>query len=131
VIVVDASVVVQTLLGLAGAGAIQDRLQEARGSLHAPHLLEMEVAQVIRRLALRGIIDDARGALALAHLRSFGIQLYPHGYFLQRIWSLRQSISAYASCYVALAETLDAPLLTRDRRLGASQGHAVRIEVFA
>jgi len=131
VIVVDASVVVQTLLQLDGAAAIQRRLDEVGGSLHAPHLLELEVANSFRKLALRKLIDSAQGAMAIVHLRAFGVRLYPHGYLLERIWSLRHNLTPYDASYIALAEMLDAPLLTRDRRLAATTGHNVRFEVFA
>lgn len=129
-IVVDASVIVQSLLRLPGAEAIDERLSDAEGALHAPHLLEMEVAHAVRKLALRGVIGGGRGARALDYLRGYGVSLYPHGRFLERVWALRHSASCYDACYIALAETLGAPLLTRDRRLAASSGHVARIEVM-
>lgn len=97
--------------------------------LHAPHLLDVEAAQVIRRYAANGEIDSARGRLALADLADFPLRRYPHDFLLPRIWDLRNNLTAYDAAYVALAEALDAPLLTRDRRLAAAAGHRAQIEL--
>lgn len=97
--------------------------------LHAPHLLDVEAAQVIRRYAANGEIDSARGRLALADLADFPLRRYPHNFLLPRIWDLRNNLTAYDAAYVALAEALDAPLLTRDRRLAAAAGHRAQIEL--
>jgi predicted nucleic acid-binding protein len=95
--------------------------------LHAPHLLDVEAAQVIRRYAANGDIDDERGRLALDDLADFPLRRYPHDVLLPRIWSLRNNLTAYDAAYIALAEALDAPLLTRDRRLAAIPGHDATI----
>ena len=87
----------------------------------------MEAAQVIRRYAANGEIDAERGRLALDDLANFSLRRYPHDFLLPRIWSLRNNLTAYDAAYVALAEALDAPLLTRDRRLAASPGHHAEI----
>lgn len=108
---------------------MEDRLFTAGQTLHAPHLLDVEVAQVIRRYALSGEIDRARGGLALADLADLPLRRYPHDFLLPRIWDLRNNLTAYDAAYVALAEALDAPLLTRDRRLAAAAGHRARIEL--
>jgi predicted nucleic acid-binding protein len=98
-------------------------------TLHAPHLLDVEVAQVIRRYAANGEIDSDRGRAAVADLADFPLHRYPHDVLLPRIWELRNNLTAYDAVYVALAEALDAPLLTRDRRLAAAAGHDVRIRL--
>ncbi|ACK52373.1 PilT protein domain protein [Methylocella silvestris BL2] len=128
-IVVDASALLEALLRTPSAKTVEDRLFAAGQTLHAPHLLDVEVAQVIRRYALSGEIDRARGGLALADLADLPLRRYPHDFLLPRIWDLRNNLTAYDAAYVALAEALDAPLLTRDRRLAAAAGHRARIEL--
>jgi predicted nucleic acid-binding protein len=127
VIVVDASALLEVLLRTPAAEAVEDRLFAPGETLHAPHLLDMEAAQVIRRYAANNDIDAERGRLALDDLADFPLRRYPHDFLLPRIWSLRNNLTAYDAAYVALAEALDAPLLTRDRRLAASPGHSATI----
>lgn len=120
-IVVDASALLEVLLRTRAAAAIERRLfDEPRQTLHAPHLLDVEVAQVLRRYAANGEIDEQRGRAALADLADFPIRRYPHDFLLPRMWSLRSNFTAYDAVYVALAEALDARLLTRDQRLTAA-----------
>ncbi len=128
-IVVDASALLEALLRTQAAKAVEDRLFAPRQTLHAPHLLDVEVAQVIRRYAANGEIDGERGRLALADLADLPLRRYPHDLLLPRIWDLRNNLTAYDAAYVALAEALDAPLLTRDRRLAAAAGHHAQIEL--
>jgi predicted nucleic acid-binding protein len=129
VIVVDASALLEALLRTSAAKAVEDRLFAPRQTLHAPHLIDVEVAQVIRRYAANGDIDGERGRMALADLAGLPLQRYPHDFLLPRIWALRNSFTAYDGAYVALAEALDAPLLTRDRRLAAAADHLARVEL--
>jgi len=129
VIVVDASAMLEALLRTSAGKAVEDRLFAPGQTLHAPHLLDVEVAQVIRRYAAHGDIDDARGRLALTDLADLTLRRYPHDFLLPRMWDLRHNLTAYDAAYVALAEALDAPLLTRDRRLAAAAGHHARIEL--
>ena len=119
-IVVDASALLEVLLRTAAAGAVETHLFDERQTLHAPHLLDIEVAQVLRRYAAIGDIDERRGSAALADLADFPIRRYPHDFLLTRVWSLRSNFTAYDAVYVALAEALNARLLTRDRRLAAA-----------
>ncbi len=127
-LVIDASAVLELLLRTPAAQAVEVRLLEPGQTLHAPHLLDVEVAQVVRRYAAGGEIDAERGRLALADLAALPLRRYPHDILLPRIWSLRHDLTAYDATYVALAEALDAPLLTRDRRLAAAAGHLARVE---
>jgi predicted nucleic acid-binding protein len=127
VIVVDASALLEILLRTPAAGAVEDRLFAPGETLHAPHLLDVEAAQVIRRYAANGEIDVERGGLALDDLADFPLRRYPHDFLLPRIWSLRNNLTAYDAAYVALAEALDAPLMTRDQRLAAAPGHHAKI----
>jgi predicted nucleic acid-binding protein len=130
VIVVDASALLESLLRTPAAKAVDDRLFAPRQTLHAPYLLDVEVAQVIRRYAANGDIDSERGRLLLGDLADFPLRRYPHDFLLPRIWDLRRNLTAYDAAYVALAEALDAPLLTRDRRLAAAAGHHAQIELI-
>ena len=86
-------------------------------SLHAPHLIDVEVAQVLRRYVRSAAISPERGAEALADLGEFPIHRHPHVILLPRIWQMRDQLTAYDAAYVALAEALDAHLITRDRAL--------------
>jgi predicted nucleic acid-binding protein len=128
-IVVDASTVLEALLRTPAAGAVERRLFSTSQTLHAPHLLDVEVAQVVRRYAANGEIDVERGRMALDDLVDLPLHRYPHDLLLPRVWDLRNNITAYDAMYVALAEMLDAPLITRDKRLAASTGHHALIEL--
>ena len=128
-IVIDASAMLETLLRWPVATTLEKRLFEPNQTIHAPHLLDVEVAQVVRRFAANGEIDAERGRAALADLADFPVRRYPHDFLLPRVWDLRNNFTAYDAMYVALAEALDAPLLTRDKRLAAAPGHHARIEV--
>ena len=128
-IVVDASVVLEVLLATPDALPLQNRLFAKKQSLHAPHLLDLEVAQVLRRYFLAGRLTAERGAAALEYLSGFPITRYPHDAFLPRVWELRQNFTAYDAAYLALAEALNAPLLTRDRALATAGGHTAEVEL--
>jgi predicted nucleic acid-binding protein len=130
VIVVDASAVAEIVLRLPAAAAVERRVHDMRETLHAPHLIDVEIASAVRRYAARGEIDDERGRLALEALADFPVNRHPHVLLLPRIWQLRRNLSAYDAAYIALAETLDAPLVTRDRRLAGASGHNARIELI-
>ncbi len=129
--VLDASVMLDLLLGTAAGRALQRRILDERPSLHAPHLLDVEVAHVLRRYERSGELTAARGRAALEDLGQLSLTRYPHVLLLSRIWELRSNLTGYDATYVALAELLSAPLVTRDRRLAASHGHRARIEVIS
>ena len=126
---VDASAVVEVLLNTPSAPRIADRIFQAAESLHVPHLLDLEVAQVVRRAVLRGDIPALRGNDALDSLAKPAVTRYPHEQFLPRIWELRHNLTAYDAVYVALAESLAAPLITRDAAFG-SRSHDAAVELF-
>ena len=128
-IIVDASALLDVLLQTPSAQAIETRLFAPGQTLHVPHLLDIEVAQVIRRYVAQGDMDARRGGEALSDLAVWPLHRYPHDFLLPRIWALRHNLTAYDATYVALAEALEAPLLTRDRRLANAIGHEARIEV--
>jgi predicted nucleic acid-binding protein len=129
-IVVDASAMLEVLLGTKTGARVEDRLLAAGESLHAPHLIDVEVAQVLRRYAAAGELSAERGREALADLADFPLHRYPHDVLLPRIWELRSNVTAYDSAYLALAETLVAPLVTCDARLASAPRHAARVEVY-
>jgi predicted nucleic acid-binding protein len=126
-IVVDASAFLDVLLRTPAAAAIERHLFADGQTLHAPHLVDLEIAQVLRRYSLNREISAARGVEALQDFAAFPIERYSHLPFLPRVWELRASLTAYDAAYVALAEVLDAPVLTSDARLGRTRGHRARI----
>ncbi len=128
-IVIDASVVVELLLQTPAAARLEQRVLRPEETLHAPHVLDLEIAQVLRRYAARAELPPARGMQAIELLLRFPIARYPHEALLERIWRLRDNLTAYDAAYVALAEALDAPLVTRDSRLARAGGHRARIEL--
>ncbi len=130
VIVLDASAVVEWLLGLPRAEAVGDRIRSNEQSLHAPHLLAVEVAQVVRRFVAAGDMTPQRGADALVDLADLDVFRHEHEPLLPTIWRLRSNLTAYDATYVALALALDAPLLTLDRRLAAAAAHGATIELI-
>jgi predicted nucleic acid-binding protein len=129
VIVVDASALLEVLLRTPAAEVVERRVFGSRQTLHAPHLIDVEVAQVVRRYAAFGEIEPQRGVNALADLADMPLRRYAHDFLLPRVWALRHNLTAYDAVYVALAEALEAPLLTRDQRIAAATGHRARIEL--
>ena len=127
--VVDASALIEVLLRTNGSAVVEERLFAPGEILYAPYLIDMETAQVLRRYAAGGEIDGARGLAALSDLADFPLRRYPHDFLLPRVWDLRHNLTAYDAIYVALAEALDATLLTRDRRLAAASGHQARVQL--
>ena len=128
--VLDASAVIEFLLNSAAGHRVAARIARG-GPLHAPHLLDLEVASVLRRFAAGGYLTAERGALALSALRGMPLQRHTHGFLLDRIWELRVILTAYDAVYVALAEALGAPLVTLDRRLARAGGHRAKVEVIS
>lgn len=129
-IVIDASAVLELLLNTPPGARVAQRIAPENETLHAPHVLDLEVAQVLRRYALARLIEDARAQQALDDLRDLGIERYPHDVLLPRIWQLRHNATAYDAAYLALAETLGATLVTFDGRLATVPGAAARVEVI-
>ena len=128
-IVLDASAAIEWLLK-SPAGVIIDKRIFARSeSLHAPHLLDVEVAQVLRLYVREKMIAAQRGQEALEDLAGLPLERYPHDFLLPRVWELRATLTAYDAVYVALAELLDASLLTCDRKIASASRHSANIEV--
>lgn len=128
-IVVDASAILELLLNTRRATRVADRLFVTGETLHVPHLLDLEVAQALRRYAAAGALTEERGDQALEDLADLPLERYPHNLFLDRIRQLRHNLTAYDAAYVALAEALGAPLATRDAALARAR-HRARVELL-
>ncbi len=129
-IVLDASAAVDWLLQTSAGQGIEKRIYARNETLHAPHLLDLEVAQVLRRLARQGVVSVRRADEAVRDLLDLRITRYAHFVLLPRIWQLRHNLSAYDAAYIVLAETLGAALITRDARLAFASGHRASVELF-
>ena len=128
-IVLDASALVELLLSTAAGRTIATRIADPALALHVPHLADIEVAQALRRYAMDGELAAGDARVALEDLQSLDLQRHAHEPLLERVWELRQNLSAYDAVYVALAEVLDTVLLTCDRRLARAPGLARRVEL--
>lgn len=126
----DASAAIDWLLQTSAGQRIERRIYAHNESLHAPHLLDLEVTQVLRRLVREGTVATQRADAAVSDLLNLRITRYPHFPLLPEIWRRRHNFSAYDAAYVVLAETLRAVLVTRDSRLASAPGRAVRVELF-
>ena len=129
-IVLDASALVEVILRTPTGAAIEQRMISSAETLHAPHLIDIEIAHVLRRYVAKGNIDAKRGREAIDDVASLSLRRYGHAGLLPRVWQMRDNLSAYDAVYVALAEVLKATLLTCDRRLASAAGRQVRIETM-
>lgn len=129
-IVIDASAVIELLLETDTGERVRAKISRRGESLHAPHLIDLEVAQVLRRFEMVRAMTPARALEALKDMDNVVLLRYSHDILLERIWQLRGNLSTYDAAYIALAEALEAPLLTCDRTLGATRGHRARVEVL-
>lgn len=127
-IVVDASAVVE-VVAHRRIEALPERL-DTGGTLHAPHLIDVEVTHAMRGLVARGELSVDGAFLARRNAAEMSMTLYPHALLLERAWQLRHTHSTYDAVYIALAELLPAPLVTCDARLASSRGHDAEIELF-
>ena len=119
--VVDASVVVAALIDDGPVGRWAEELV-ASTPLASPHLMPVEVANILRRAALAGDVSDDIASLAYADLQALAVELFPYGLLADRIWELRGAVTSYDGWYVALAESLESPLATLDGRLTRAPG---------
>ena len=129
-IILDASAAIEWLLQTPTGIKIDKRIFYPQVPLHAPHLLDVEVAQVLRRYVRGKTIAAQRGQEALEDLGDLPLNRYPHDFLIPRVWELRTTLTAYDAIYVALAELLDAPLLTCDGRIASAPGHHATVEVL-
>lgn len=128
-IVVDASVLA-TALGDDGDDGRRARERLAPEHLSAPELIDLEVTSVFRRLCAAKALDPARAEQALTDLADLRLERVPHRALVRRCWELRHNATVYDAAYIALAEVLDAPLVTADRRLAQTPGATCVIELF-
>jgi predicted nucleic acid-binding protein len=129
-IVVDASIIVTAL---ADDGPDGDRVRRRlRGErLVAPHLIDVETTSAWRRLAATGALDDRRVRLAIDDLLALRLTRVSHVPFVHRCWQLRETITMYDAVYVAVAEALEATLLTADGKLAGAPGPRCEIELVS
>ena len=129
-IVLDASAAIDWLLQTPAGLQVERRIYSRQESLHAPHLLDLEIGQVLRRLVREGLLSSPRADQAMVDFLDARVTRYPHDLFLPRIWQLRHNLSAYDAAYIVLAEKLNAPLISRDAGLASAPGHSAQIELF-
>lgn len=127
--VVDASALAELLLQTPLGERVERRVAGTPATLHVPHLVDAEVTQVLRRLVRAGELSTNRAESALADLAAMRIRRHGHVHLLTRVWQLRHNVTAYDALYLALAEALDAPLVTCDAPLSEAPGHRARIEL--
>ena len=126
---IDASALLEVLLATDAGERVSARVYREGETMHAPQLLDLEIVHALRRLCLIGEMTPHRAAEALADLSGLRLVRHPHQPYVARIWQLRHSLTAYDASYVALAEALDAPLVTRDGRMASAHGHHAKIEL--
>lgn len=129
-IVIDASALLEFLLQTPLGRRVESRLFRDQDELHAPHLVDVEVVQGLRRLVRTGEVSAGRADEAIADLADLDLHRHAHLDLLSRAWTLRDNISAYDAIYVALAEAIEATMLTCDGPLGNTPGHRSRIDVI-
>lgn len=128
-LVVDASVLAPVVADGGSQGRrFRERLRHE--SVAGPDLLRIEVVSVLRRHTGRGRLSAQQADAAIDDLLAFPITVYPTAVLLRRTWELRPNVAAYDGCYVALAEALDVPLVTADRRLADAPGLRCEVEVW-
>jgi len=130
VIVLDASAAIEWLLQTAAGQRIESRVYSRGESLPAPHLLDLQVIHVLRRLVRESALAASRADQAIDDLLDLRVARYPHYIFLPHIWRLRHNLSAYDAAYIALTERLGATLVTRDARMASASTRGLRIELF-
>jgi predicted nucleic acid-binding protein len=115
------------LLNTPDGAKIGLRLFAAEETIHVSHLIDLEVLQVLRRYVRTSRLNGLRAEQALYYYSSMRLNRYPHDVLAPRIWQLRHNWTAYDAAYIALAESLDAPLITRDRALASGSGHRAKV----
>jgi predicted nucleic acid-binding protein len=125
----DASAVVELVTATALGARVAARIADPEVGLHVPHLADVEVAQALRRWERAGELDAESAEAALSAYRQLDVERHAHEPLLARMWDLRQNLTAYDAVYVALAEALDARLITCDARLARAPGVARRVEL--
>ena len=127
-LVVDASVLFEVVADTPGSSPLRERLL-AHSDLVAPHLIDAEVLGVIAREHRLGRLDETAAHQAVDDLRTWPGERWPVQQLLPRAWELRNNVRSYDAIYVALAEALDAPLITLDARLARASGVRCIVEL--
>ena len=128
-IVLDASAIVELLLDTTAGRRVAILIDDPALAIHVPHLADVETISVLRWFAREHVIEDDEADSAIADLLALDLQRHSHEGLLERAWAMRQNVTAYDAVYIALAEALDATLVTCDRRLARAPGTKVRVEV--
>jgi len=129
-LVLDTSALLAALVGSPTNAALNERLS-ADGDLHAPHLIDVEALHALRKLVRQGDLSLDRALSTRQDLRDLTIIRYPHVALVDRMWELRENLTAYDAAFVALSEALGVPLVTADARLARATGHGAEIEAFS
>ena len=128
-IVVDTSALLAVVVGRPYSEFLRERVLHEE--LHAPHLVDIEFLHALRGLVARKALSLSRAEEARGDLSDFAIIRYPHAPLSDRVWELRDVLSAYDAAFIALAEVLESPLVTCDGRLARAKGHSARVELFS
>jgi predicted nucleic acid-binding protein len=128
VIVADASAMLEVLLNTSRAAAMSNLLLAEGQTIHAPHLIDVEILQVLRRYVRTATLTNARAREMIQDYSDLRLKRYSHDILLERMWELRHNFTSYDAAYIALAEALEAPLITCDRAL--TSGHRAEVVVF-
>jgi predicted nucleic acid-binding protein len=126
VIVLDSAAAVDYLLTRTTGAWVDEQLRDA-DSVHAPHILDVEVVGALRKRVQLGDVTTARAEAALSDFRQLRVTRYPHRPFLERMWELRQNLRASDAVFIALAQVLALPLVTTDLRLARAPGLDIEI----
>ncbi len=129
-IVLDASVVLDIVTAVAKGRDIAVRIEQTDDDFIAPHVIDLEVLQALRRQLRLGLIDLARATSAVAILRDLPLTRMSHEPIIARIWELRHNLTAYDAAYVALAELMGAAVWTCDQKFSGAAGHRAQIVVL-
>jgi predicted nucleic acid-binding protein len=129
VLVVGTSAALAALIASEPPAGLVERLA-GDGDLHAPHLIDIEMLHALRRMTTRGELNEDRAADARTDFADLALTRYPHHPLSDRVWKLRHNLSAYDATFVALAEVLDATLITCDARLAAAAGHHAAVQLL-
>jgi predicted nucleic acid-binding protein len=129
-LVVDTSAVLEAISALDPAPGLIERLAQD-GDLHGPHLIDTELLHALRRLSINDQISNERAEDARSDFAELALVRYPHQPLNDRVWELRNNVTAYDATFIALAEALSAPLVTCDARLASTPGHGAQIELFS
>jgi predicted nucleic acid-binding protein len=129
-IVLDASAAVDLVLQRDAFERIAARVEASGENIHVPHLIDLEVAGVLRRLVLQRVVSATRARDGLHDFTALAVWRYPATALLERIWELRANLTVFDAAYIALAEALEAPLVTTDARLAKAPGHRADVELL-